>query len=142
MRSVVVVIVGILAIMACGGSGPTPEETANEVSRQWTRDSIDDVAEYAAERVTGEIPVASQLAGGWLAGQINERIEWEYAEPRCEEPNRCDVTVTASAAVDVDIPFVLTDTITVTVPFVLRVDVDSKSVMDWNPNVLGTRVTR
>lgn len=139
------------AVVLLGGCGervapptptptPTPEQIARDVAIEWTRTSVDEVAEYAAERVAGEIPVVRQLAGGWLRGQIDERIEWAYGDPRCDP--RCDVTVTASADVDVNIPFVMTDTVTVSVPFVLRIDTDERRVLDWNPNALGTRVQR
>ena len=58
--------VAVLAIMACGGSGPAPEEVAREVAERWVRDSVDEMAGYAAERVTEEVPAAGRLADGWL----------------------------------------------------------------------------
>ena len=130
----------VLAIMACGGSGPAPEEVAREVAERWVRDSVDEMAEYAAERVTEEVPAAGRLADGWLAGQIREGIEWQHMAVRCGDGARCEVTGIAAAVVPVNVLFVMTDTILVDVPFVLRIDVESESVDEWNPNELLTVV--
>lgn len=123
----------VLAIMACAGPEPPHEEVAREVAERWMRGSMDEMVEYAAERVTEEVPAAGRLPAGQLAGQIREGIEWHDMAVRCREGARCEETGIAAA-------FVMRYTIIVSVPFVLRIDVESESVDEWNPNEQLTAV--
>lgn len=131
--------IALLLLVACGG--PTDEEIVTNVAMQWTRDTADEVAEAAAELIVREMPAVRNLAGSWLAGQINDKITWQYGDPQCTEQGRCDVTVTAAADIDVNIPLGINDTIQFALPFVLRVDVEAEQVEYWNPNLGSASVT-
>lgn len=150
--------IAALAIMACGGSAqphPAPEEVdvaaevAEAVADRWLvgwGGSImgDEMAEYAAERVKEEVPAAGQLeadgrvADGWLAGRIRAGMISMYDEVRCYRGGqRCEVIGDVFSVVSVNVPPVMTDTFRVIVPFVLHIDIESESVVEWNhPNEL------
>lgn len=139
----------VLAIMACGGSGPPPEvdaamEVAEAVADRWIvgwgGGSImgDEMAEYAAERVKEEVPAAGQLADGWVADRIRAGMTSMYDKVRCYRGGRrCEVIGNVFSVVSLNVPPVMTDAFRVIVPFVLHIDIESESVVEWNhPNEL------
>ena len=119
------------------------EQIALEVTREWTVESIDNIATsvagLAVGRVLGLTDQNQDQAAGVIGDQIPSRVTWTADWPRCSRSiSQCDVTVTARGAVP--IPFI-DQTATVLVPFILSVDTGNQRVDDWDPDISSASVS-
>lgn len=127
-------------LVACGG-GKSDSEKALEVARNWVDSNTDAAAEEIVKLVIGEVPIVSALAGNVIAGEINRRITWSYAEPQNTSGSLYRVDVTASVEPKFDVPLLGSKTYEIKLPFDLRIDVSSGEVTRWSPDLTGASVT-
>ena len=143
MTRITVLLLTLMAIIslatACG-SGESQEDIATEVARTWVDNSIDDVSNAVAELVTGNDPIVSQIAGGVLAEQVRDNVEWSYSTPKREGDEKYQVAVTASVTLSVELPLLGTKAYVVSLPFILDVDTNAKTVERWSPDALSATV--
>ncbi|MCE2405210.1 MAG: hypothetical protein J4F43_08640 [Dehalococcoidia bacterium] len=133
-------MVAVLALgIACSASS-TPEEIATDAAREWTDESVDDVADNLAEFVLGEVPLLSPLGGELVEIFLDRSIDWTYGSPRQYGNALYDVVTTASVDFEVDIPIVGAKSYTISLPFTIRVNTDRMSVVDADADFLGARV--
>ncbi len=121
----------LAGLIACGG-GEKPEDIAREVAEEWTAQSIDLVSREAAQLVLGEIPLATGLAAGAIAGQIRDGLEWSYETPSRQSDRVYSVTAMAATTIRIDLPLLDPRSYTASVPFTLNVDIEDRTVTSWN----------
>lgn len=111
-----------------------PEDIAAQVAREWTRDSIDQVSGFIAQRAVGDIPLVKELAAGVISDQIRQRTVWTYSAPRRVGQNRYEVIATAAVPLEVKV-LILQKKYAVSMDFKLNVDTKQKVVDNWAPDL-------
>ena len=140
IAALLLTLMAIISLATACGSGESQEDIATEVARTWVDNSIDDVSNAVAELVTGNDPIVSQIAGGVLAEQVRDNVEWSYSTPKREGDEKYQVAVTASVTLSVELPLLGTKAYVVSLPFILDVDTNAKTVERWSPDALSATV--
>ena len=129
------ILAGLIA--ACGES---EADIAERAAREWVAQSVQDTSNVIAELVGGDVPAASRLAGGLLAGQIRDNVTWTYSTPRQRHEGRYDVTATARVELKLSLPLLGDKAYAVSVAFDLEVDTTDATVVGWSPNLPSATV--
>ena len=140
IAALLLTLMAIISLATACGSGESQEDIATEVARTWVDNSIDDVSNAVVELVTGNNPIVSQIAGGVLAEQVRDNVEWSYSTPKREGEEKYQVAVTASVTISVELPLLGTKAYVVSMPFILDVDTNAKTVERWSPDALSATV--
>ena len=130
-------LLAICVWSAIGCGGPSKEEVALETAQQWVDTSIGQVSESVVELVAGENPALTGIAGGVLAEQVRDNLDWEYSTPQRESGDLYSLTATASGEFEVKVPLLDTQEYSASVPFNLTVDTSNRTVEDWSVSLHG-----
>jgi hypothetical protein len=146
MKTLTVVLLPLIVLaliggaLGCGGgSDENQEEIALQVAKDWTGESISNIAEDIADAVTLGIPVLSNLAKPLIEEQIRANVHWSYSTPVKRADSRYDVVSTASVPIVIDIPFIST-TYDVSVDYDLDIDTKERQVVDSQLNLSSLSV--
>ena len=115
---------------SAGFSKQDPKATAMEAAREWTRSSIDSVAQMLGLAVTEGTPVLQNAASSLIRNQIKQKVEWTYSEPGNLAEDRYRVIATGSAPLQIGL---LTHKwkATVSADFELLIDTMEKRLTKW-----------
>ena len=134
-------MVAVLALGIACSTSSTPEEIATDAAREWTDESVDDVADNLAEFVLGEVPLLSPLGGELVEIFLDRSIDWTYGSPR--QYGNAPYTMWSQRQAWTSrwiSQIVRRKSYTISLPFTIRVNTDRMSVVDADADFLGARV--
>ena len=124
----------LVAVFVLTQARERPEDIAAQVAREWTSDSIAQVASFISQRAVGDIPLVKEMAAGVISDQIRQRTVWTYSAPRRVGGDRYEVVATAAVPLEVKV-LILQKKYAVSVDFKLNVDIKKKVVESWVPDL-------
>jgi hypothetical protein len=120
-----------------GVSKEDPAGVALELAREWTRSSVDNVADTLGLAVTEGTPVLDKIASSLIGNQIKQKVEWTFSDPENAAKDNFRVIATGSAPIEVGLLTVKWRS-TASADFELSIDTSKNQVLWWKmvPNSL------
>ena len=124
---------------------PTPapaltEDIADKVGRRWAPDNLDLIVDEIVALLLDQVPGLNQLPGVELTAQVTDNLALNFALPSRISPGVYRVPITAQTSFELKLPLIGVKVYTVTVPINLDVDVESKTVTNWELDTLSAAI--
>ena len=131
-----------LTLVACDSQ---PKATPVELAEQYVNANIEQLSNELAAYAVRDLPVAKDVLGEYVERQVQEAVDWRYAETENLGDDQYVVTATASVVVPVDVQVEslgtrITGQINISMPFDIAVDHEAQIVRDAQPNYDGATV--
>ena len=124
---------------------PTPapaltEDIADKVGRRWAQDNLDLIVDEIVALLLDQVPGLNQLPSVELTAQVTDNLALNFALPSRISPGVYRVAITAQTSFELKLPLIGVKVYTVTVPINLDVDVESRTVTNWELDTLSAAI--
>ena len=124
---------------------PTPapaltEDLADKVGRTWAQDNLDLIVDQIVALLLDQVPGLNQLPRVELTAQVTDNLALNFALPSRISPGVYRVPITAQTSFELKLPLIGVKVYTVTVPINLDVDIESKTMTNWELDTLSAAI--
>ena len=126
----VLLLLSVISVL-WGCTPKAPAVIATQVAKEWSADNVKDVSKNIVDLISGDNPLVEMAVAMAIENQINQKIAWEYSEPRKLGEDQYEVIATAYTSIDVP----LFGSYKISLNYDLKIDTQHKQVISADTDI-------